>query len=101
MIDLTHHWNKRMGPLVIGFILSLALVLIAYFVRCPLVIFGLGTLLSLVQLVFFMNLGIESKPRWNLLAFFFMLIVIVVLVGGSMWIMHHLNYNMMLPNMQM
>ncbi len=47
----------------------------------------------LVQLVFFLHLGRESKPRWNLVVMAFALIVVVILVFGSLWIMLNLNYH--------
>lgn len=48
-----------------------------------------------VQLVYFLHLGQESKPRLNLISFLFMLLVLVVIVAGSLWIMANLDYNMM------
>lgn len=47
-----------------------------------------------VQLVFFLHLGRESKPRWNAYALAFAVTVVVILVGGSLWIMSNLNYRM-------
>lgn len=105
MLDITHKWNDSFKPLIWGFILSLALTFTAYFILkgdllqgwfAIFAIFTLGTIQALIQLILFMNLGIEPKPRWNLLMFFFMIIVIIVLVGGSIWIMYNLNYNMMM-----
>lgn len=49
----------------------------------------------LIQLLFFLHLHQEKKPRWNLMAFQFMVLVVVIIVGGSLWIMHNLDYNMM------
>ncbi|MBA3757678.1 cytochrome o ubiquinol oxidase subunit IV [Candidatus Saccharibacteria bacterium] len=89
-----------------GFILSLELTLAAYFLvvnrvlesrQLILTIMGLGVAQLLVQLVFFLHLGRESKPRWNLTVFSFMALVLVVLVGGSLWIMSNLDYNTMTP----
>lgn len=48
-----------------------------------------------VQMVFFLHLGRESKPRWNVLAFAFAITIVVILVIGSLWIMSNLNYRMM------
>jgi len=48
-----------------------------------------------VQLVFFLHLGRESKPRWNAYALTFAVTVVVILVIGSLWIMSNLNYRMM------
>jgi cytochrome o ubiquinol oxidase operon protein cyoD len=46
-----------------------------------------------VQLVFFMHLDRESKPRWNNLALVFAAIVVFILVGGSYWIISNLHYH--------
>lgn len=40
-----------------------------------------------VQLLFFMHIKDEEKPRYNLIALVFGLAVMVIIVGGSMWIM--------------
>lgn len=49
----------------------------------------------IVQLVFFLHLGRESKPRWNGVAFITMCMVVFFIVAGSIWIMNSLDYNMM------
>jgi len=48
-----------------------------------------------VQMVFFLHLGRESKPRWNAYALAFAAIVVLILVVGSLWITSNLNYRMM------
>lgn len=55
---------------------------------------GLAVIQLMVQLFFFLHLGHESKPRWNLIVFLFMLLVLGIVVFGSLWIMENLNYNM-------
>jgi cytochrome o ubiquinol oxidase subunit IV len=93
---------------IIGFVLSLLLTLAAYFsvinhvmsgTMIMLVIAGLAIAQLLVQLLFFLHLGQESKPRFNLLIFLFMVLVVGIVVIGSLWIMHHLDYNMMPADM--
>ena len=54
---------------------------------------GLAIIQLWVQLHFFLHLGRESKPRWNLLMFLFAVIVVVILVFGSLWIMNNLGYH--------
>lgn len=89
--------------LTTGFILALSLTLCSYFVVVQhslsavwtlVAITGLAVVQLTVQLVFFLHLGRERKPRWNLTAFFFMLTFLVVIIAGSLWIMYNLNYNM-------
>lgn len=46
-----------------------------------------------VQLIFFLHLDRESKPRWNSVVLAFAAVVVVILVGGSIWIMTNLNYH--------
>lgn len=46
-----------------------------------------------VQLIFFLHLDRESKPRWNGVVLAFATIVVIILVGGSIWIMTNLNYH--------
>lgn len=104
-MDRSHLWKGSLKPLVWGFIWSIILVLAAYFITVEyaiphwvflIVIMLLAAAQATIQLVFFMHLGIEESPKWNLRMFLFMLLIIVVLVGGSLWIMHNLDYNVML-----
>lgn len=97
----TPHGSLR--AYTVGFILSLGLTCGAYLsvanhiaVGNALlgIILGLAVLQLIVQLVFFLHLSRESGTRWNLIAFLFMGLVVFILVGGSLWIMYHLNYNM-------
>jgi len=88
----------------VAYILSLLLVLASYicvtehlFSGTLLTVFvvAFGILQILVQLILFLHLGIESKPRWNFITFLFMLMVTAIIFIGSMWIMVNLDYRMM------
>jgi cytochrome o ubiquinol oxidase operon protein cyoD len=46
-----------------------------------------------VQLVFFLHLGREQKPRRQSLSFIFVAFIIAFLVVGSLWIMANLDYS--------
>lgn len=97
---------------IVGFVLSLLLTIVAYLfvyehtssqhgmfaheLLVPLLaVFALSQFV--VQLVFFLHLGTERRPRWKQLVFWFMIVVVLILVVGSLWIMQNLNYNMMSP----
>ncbi|MBP9841105.1 MAG: cytochrome C oxidase subunit IV family protein [Simkaniaceae bacterium] len=94
-----------MKRLILGFVLSIILTLAAY---CAVVchgvhgksllflVLGLGGVQALIQMICFLDLGMESKPYWQLITFVFMAVILGVVVGGSLWIMYHLNYNMMI-----
>ena len=88
---------------VTGFILSVLLTIIPYTIVVNKLIWGWALVISLfgfallqlaVQLKFFIHLGYERKPRWNLVIFLFMLLVLLIVVIGSLWIMRNLDYNM-------
>jgi cytochrome o ubiquinol oxidase subunit IV len=89
-----------------GFVLSVALTLAAYLLvvqhalSSRVVIAGIVTLALaqfMVQLVCFLHLGRETKPRWKMMVLLFMVMVVVILVFGSLWIMSNLDYNMNNP----
>ncbi len=90
-----------------GFVLSILLTLLAfYFVEqeifqgwtlaIAISILAIGQLF--VQVLFFLHLGREERPRWNLISFLFMILVVLIVVIGSLWIMYNLDYNMMHDN---
>jgi len=92
---------------ITGFILSFIFTLGAYFIivtpaffhldvdGAVLAIFILAFLQFTVQFVCFINLWREKKPFWNLGVFLSTLSIIFIVIVGSLWIMYHLNYNMM------
>lgn len=99
--------NKQPGTLrtyQIGFASSVILTLAAFYLVSRHVLAGWGLVLAIlalaviqlcIQLIFFLHLGDESRPRWRLNVFLFMLMVLLIVVVGSLWIMYNLNYRMM------
>lgn len=97
--------TPRYLPYIIGYILSLVFTVNAYLVVAsantgptPMMVgllVGLAVGQLITQIIFFIHLGREPKPRWNTLAFLLMLMVVAFIVVGSLWIMNNLNYNMM------
>jgi cytochrome o ubiquinol oxidase operon protein cyoD len=101
-------WGTEM-TYITGFGLSLGLTLVAYLLvkrhlsshhiypSDNFMLVGLSILATvqfIVQLIFFLHLDRESKPRWNLTVLLGALVVVGIIVAGSIWIMYHLNYNM-------
>ena len=96
--------RKAFNSYVVGFLLSLVFTLIPYFIvvnhlfasqslMWAVVTFGVTQLF--VQVVFFLHLHKKFKPHWNMVVFIFTILIVAFLVVGSLWIMYHLNYNMM------
>lgn len=87
-----------------GFTLCLLMTIVAYVVVVDQLLTGNWTVAILVvlavlqvvlQLVFFLKLGHETGTKWRLVSFISMAIVLFIIVAGSVWIMYHLDYNMM------
>lgn len=89
---------------VLGFAFSALLTLEAYIMAANGIFNGTKLIMALiflaitqlvVQLVFFLHIGQETKPRWNFIFLLNTIAIICMVVIGSLWIMYHLNYRMM------
>lgn len=98
----TRHDPVPYRSYVTGFVLSIIATLVAYvFVKANLlsmdlliyVVMGIAVVQLIVQVVFFLHIG--RGTRLKLITFVFTLLVVGILVVGSIWVMNHLNYNMM------
>lgn len=105
MIVAQHETDRgTLRTYVSGFVASIGLTVTAYLLvihrqllsRRTLIaaVVGLALVQFLVQLLFFLHLGRETKPRWKLMVALFMVMVVLILVFGSLWIMTSLNYSM-------
>ena len=52
-----------------------------------------------VHMVFFLHMNARAENGWSMMALIFTLILVVIGLAGSMWVMNHLDTNMM-PGMQ-
>lgn len=89
---------------VTGFVASVILTLISFFLISNEVLTGMNGVVTIIllaflqaytQLVCFMNLGEGSRPRWNLIIFLFMGMVVTIIVLGTLWIIYDLNNRLM------
>lgn len=96
----------KLESYIFGFILSLILTLVAYFSVAENLISGwvliftvaaLAFVQVVLQLIFFLHLGEEPSPPWNLMVFLFMILIVLIIVIGSLWIMYNLDYQMASP----
>lgn len=49
----------------------------------------------LVHTVCFLHLNTRSEGGWTLVAYLFTAVIVLITIAGSLWIMYHLNTNMM------
>lgn len=99
----TPHGASSSVNYIIGYVLSVVLTFAAYILVSNQIltgwglayaIIGLALVQLIVQLIYFLHIGREKEPRWNLLLFDFTLVIVVIVVVGSLWIMNNLHYNM-------
>ena len=104
------HGEGGIVSYTIGFILAIILTLVAYFAVVDqwatggllvALIMSLAAVQLAVQLIFFLHLGRQKESHWNVAVFLFMMLVLIIIVGGSLWIMNNLNYNMQMTPEQM
>jgi cytochrome o ubiquinol oxidase operon protein cyoD len=48
-----------------------------------------------VHMIYFLHMSPKSEGGWSLMALIFTLILVVIALAGSVWVMYHLNVNMM------
>jgi cytochrome o ubiquinol oxidase operon protein cyoD len=103
-IDNTGAGRGSLKSYAVGFILSIVLTVIPFafvmsgaFSRSAVLfgIFGAAIVQILVHLHYFLHLDTSSAMRWNVMALVFALLIITLFVGGTLWIMYHLHYRMM------
>ena len=88
-----------------GFVLSLILTAIPFWLVMAkvipnstitaLVVLGFAVVQILVHMVYFLHLDAKSEGGWNLLSTIFTVVIVVIMLAGSLWVMHHMNANMM------
>ena len=58
-------------------------------------IFACAMVQIVVQVIYFLHLNTRSEGGWTLIAFIFTVVIVGITIGGSIWVMYHLNTNMM------
>ncbi|MFC4101057.1 cytochrome o ubiquinol oxidase subunit IV [Paenibacillus xanthanilyticus] len=91
-----HGGHGSLKSYVIGFVLSIILTIIPLVLvlndyvegtAANVVLLVTAVLQFLVQLLFFMHLREENKPRYNLMSLLLGLLIVLTIVLGSIWIM--------------
>ena len=49
----------------------------------------------IVHMIFFLHMNPRSEGGWTMMALIFTLVLVAITLAGSLWVMHHLNTNMM------
>ena len=92
-----------------GFVLAVILTAIPFWLvmgkvldsksTTALIILGFPVVQIVVHMVYFLHMDTKSEGGWNMLALIFTLVLVVITLAGSLWVMYHMNTNMMPPSM--
>ena len=90
---------------VTGFVLSVILTAIPFWLVMgnviadsrvtAIAIMGLAVVQIVVHMIYFLHMNTRSEGGWTILALIFTITLVVITLSGSMWVMYHLNANMM------
>jgi cytochrome o ubiquinol oxidase operon protein cyoD len=101
------HGSRR--TYLIGFLLSVVLTAVPFWLVMSgaltpqitgIVIVLLAVVQIMVHTVCFLHVNTRSEGGWTLMAYAFTAVMVLIVIAGSLWIMFHINSNMM-PLMEM
>jgi len=88
-----------------GFILSVILTAIPFWLvmgnvfekssTTALVILAFAAVQIVVHMIYFLHMNAKSEHGWSMLALIFTIVLVVITLSGSLWVMYHMNHNMM------
>ena len=100
-----HADHGSLKTYTIGFVLSVILTAIPFWLVMgnvfekssvtALVILGFAAVQIVVHMVYFLHMNTRAEGGWSLLALVFTLVLVVITLSGSIWVLYHLNSNMM------
>ena len=88
-----------------GFVLSVILTAIPFWLvmgdvlddtlKTSIVIMALAAVQIVVHMIYFLHMNTKSEGGWTFIALVFTLTLVVVTLVGSIWVMYHMDQNMM------
>jgi cytochrome o ubiquinol oxidase operon protein cyoD len=101
--------HGSMKDYTIGFILSVILTAIPFWLvmakvlppaMTGYVLLAFAGVQVIVHMIYFLHMNSKIEHGWSMMATIFTVIVLIIMMAGSIWVMYHMNANMM-PGMQM
>ena len=100
--DAHAHASRR--TYLIGFLLSVVLTAVPFWLvmtgalaaqATAIVVVALAVVQILVHTVCFLHVNTRSEGGWTLMAYIFTAVMVLIVIAGSLWIMYHIDMNMM------
>ena len=88
----------------IGFVLAAILTAIPFWLvmthplsnqATAFVIMAFAVAQVIVHMIFFLHMNRRAEGGWSMMALLFTLVVVGISLSGSLWVMYHMNANMM------
>lgn len=110
-LDDHGHGHEDSGPhstfkgYAIGFVLAVILTAIPFWLvmnkviadssTLGFVVLGFAAVQVVVHMIYFLHMNTKVEGGWSMLAMLFTLMVLIIMMAGSIWVMYHMNKNMM------
>ena len=88
-----------------GFVLSVILTAIPFWLvmgkvlpspkMTGFIILGFAAVQMVVHMIYFLHMNAKVEQGWSMLALLFTAALVVIMLSGSVWVMYHMNTNMM------
>ena len=101
--DTHGHGTRR--SYVTGFLLSAVLTAIPFWLvmtgvlesaqTTAVIVIAFAVIQIVVHTVCFLHVNTRAEGGWTLMAYVFTAVIVLIVIAGSLWIMYHLNTNMM------
>jgi cytochrome o ubiquinol oxidase operon protein cyoD len=102
------HDHGSLKSYFIGFALSILLTVIPFAIVMAggleskhltiALVLGAAVIQIVVHMIYFLHMKSSTEEGWTLISLIFTLILLVIMLAGSLWVMYHMNANMM-PHM--
>ena len=109
-LEAPENFSRGLQSYLIGLALAVGLTIASFWAVRTNLIYGPGVPVALVafaiaqmgiHLVFFLHITTGPDNTNNVLALAFGVLIVGIVIAGSLWIMYHLNANMMIPGAMM
>ncbi len=88
----------------IGFALSTVLTAIPFWLvmtrpltvqATTLIVMASAAVQMVVHMIFFLHMTRRAEGGWSMMALLFTIVIVLIAFSGSLWVMYHMNTNMM------
>ncbi|WP_378945959.1 cytochrome o ubiquinol oxidase subunit IV [Paracoccus sp. R86501] len=99
------HDHGSVRSYVTGFVLSVILTAIPFGLVMAgglssrmltvMIVLGMAVAQIVVHMIYFLHMNSKSEKGWTMISLVFTIVVLVIMLSGSVWVMYHMNANMM------